>query len=85
MHLVLFGATGLVGTAVLRSMISTPSVSKITILSRKPVPLADKDPKCNVVLHNDFLNYDKELMAKLDGAKGVVWALGVSQNSVNKK
>ncbi|KAK5658981.1 hypothetical protein OQA88_1067 [Cercophora sp. LCS_1] len=86
MHLVLTGATGLVGTSVLDAMLKTPAITKISILSRRPVQMAQdsKDARVNVIIHADFEQYDG-VMDKLRDATGVVWALGVSQNSVGKE
>lgn len=87
MHLILTGATGAIGTSVLDAMLKTKDISKISILSRRPVPLADrqKDPRVNVILHKDFEQYSPELLDQLQGAKGAVWALGISQNAVSKE
>lgn len=43
MHLILTGATGLVGSAVLDAMLKTPAhvLPKITVLSRRPVRMVD--------------------------------------------
>jgi NAD dependent epimerase/dehydratase family enzyme len=87
MHLILTGATGLIGSSVLDAMLKTAEVTKISILSRRPVPMAEnaKDPRVNVVIHKDFLHYDSEVLSKLQGASGAVWALGVSQTKVSKE
>jgi len=87
MHLILTGATGLIGTAVLDAMINMKDVTKISILSRKPVKMAEdaNDPRINVIIHNDFEKYDEDLLNKLSGASGCVWALGVSQSAVGKE
>lgn len=87
MHLILTGATGLIGSAVLDAMIKTKDISKISILSRRPVKMAEdsKDPRVNVILHKDFEKYDSELLRRLEGADGVVWALGISQTAVGKE
>lgn len=87
MHLILTGATGLVGAGVLDAMMKTKGVTKISILSRRPVKMAEdaKDPRINVIIHKDFETYDAELLSKLRGAKGCVWALGISQAQVGKE
>jgi len=85
MHLILTGATGLVGAGVLHNMLNVPAVTKISILSRRPVPMAEGYPKANVIIHKDFTNYPPELLSQLEGAEGCVWALGVSVNDVNKE
>lgn len=84
MHLILTGATGLVGSAVLDAMLQTTEITKISILSRRPVPMAEdrKDPRVNVIIHRDFENYDSSVLEQLRGAGGCVWALGISQTQV---
>ncbi|KOS22390.1 Protein FMP52 [Escovopsis weberi] len=86
MHVILTGATGLIGSAVLDAMIRTKDITKISILSRRPVQMAEaaKDPRINVILHQDFETYDPQLLQQLAGARACVWALGISQNKVGK-
>jgi uncharacterized protein YbjT (DUF2867 family) len=85
MHLILTGATGLVGAAVLDSMLAQETVSRISILSRRPVKMAEGHAKAKVIIHKDFKTYDKALLEELADAQGCVWALGVSQNDVDKE
>lgn len=87
MHLILTGATGLIGSSVLDAMLKMTEVTKISILSRRPVAMAEdaKDPRVNVIIHKDFSKYDSEVISKLQGATGAVWALGVSQTKVSKE
>ncbi|KAJ2989421.1 hypothetical protein NUW58_g3471 [Xylaria curta] len=68
-------------------MIKTKGVTKISILSRRPVPMAEdaKDPRINVIIHKDFAKYDSAVLDQLKGARGCVWALGVSQTQVSKE
>jgi hypothetical protein len=98
MHLILTGVTGVVGSAVLSHILSLPatsSISRISILTRKPVPLlsptqsnqpirSNPNLKIDVITHNDYLNYPPALLSQLKGANGVIWALGISQNDVSK-
>jgi len=85
MHLILTGATGLVGSGVLHAMLTTPSVSKISILSRRPVPMAEGHAKAHVIIHKDYTKYPSELMQQLRDADGCVWAQGISQTKVGKE
>ena len=86
MHLILTGATGLVGSGVLQYVLSVPDkVTKLSVLSRKPVPLAEGHAQVTVIQHDDFSSYPADLLEKLKGAEGCIWALGVSQNAVNKE
>lgn len=87
MHLILTGATGLVGSGVLDAMLQNSAISRISILSRRPVKMAEdaKDPRVHVITHKDFETYQPELLEQLKDADGCVWALGISQNSVDKE
>lgn len=87
MHLILTGATGLVGSGVLDAMIKMKEVTKISILSRRPVAMAEaaNDPRVNVVINSDFEKYDPAVLSQLKGASGCVWALGISQTQVGKE
>lgn len=84
MHLILTGATGLVGAAVLDSMLAQEAVTRISILSRRPVKMADGHAKAKVIIQTDFKTYDAALLDELKDARGCVWALGASQNDVDK-
>jgi uncharacterized protein YbjT (DUF2867 family) len=79
-HLILTGATGLVGSAVLVNLIARPAseVAKVTILSRREVPLIKDNPRFETVIQKDFGTYDAELLEKLKGASGAIWAQGIS-------
>lgn len=88
MHLVLTGATGLVGSAALTHILSLPTsqVSRLSILSRNAtIPLVANHPNVKVIQHSDFSSYPPSVLQELKGADGVIWALGVSQNEVSKE
>lgn len=91
-HIILTGATGLVGNAVLRHIQSLPSpspITKLTILSRSPVPAASEssptnnDTKIEVIQHTDYLTYPPDLTSKLSDVSAIIWAQGVSQTKVS--
>ncbi|CAM1505791.1 Fc.00g114280.m01.CDS01 [Cosmosporella sp. VM-42] len=86
MHLILTGATGLIGCATLDAMLKAKDITKISILSRRPVALAEqaKDPRVEVIIHKDFNKYPPQVLERLKGAQGCVWSLGVSQNAVSE-
>ena len=83
MHLVLTGATGLVGASVLHNMLAQEGISRISILSRRPVAMAEGHEKAKVIIHKDYKTYEKALLDQLKDAQGCVWAQGVSQNDVS--
>jgi len=84
-HLILTGATGLVGSAVLHHMLINPSVSKISILSRRAVPQAEGHSKANVIIQTDFNVYPPSILDQLKDASGLVWAQGISIAQVTKE
>ncbi|KAF4459453.1 nucleoside-diphosphate-sugar epimerase [Fusarium albosuccineum] len=87
MHIILTGATGLVGSGVLDAMLKAKDITKISIISRRPVQMAidTNDPRVNVIIHKDFNSYEPETLSQLAGARGCVWALGISQSKVGKE
>lgn len=85
MHLILTGATGLVGASVLSTMLAHESISRVSILSRRPVAMAEGHPKAKVIIHEDFKSYPPTLLEELKDAHGIVWALGCSQHDVDKE
>jgi len=85
MHLILTGATGTLGLATLHHCLSNPQVTQLSILSRREVPQAAGHPKAEVILHKNFTEYPDDILEKLKGARGCVWAQGISQSKVNKE
>ncbi|KAF2235927.1 hypothetical protein EV356DRAFT_444226 [Viridothelium virens] len=84
MHLVLTGATGLVGGCVLQAMLTKESVTKISIISRRPVAMAEGHEKVQVFIQRDFSSIESSTLEQLKGAHGCVWALGISMSQVGK-
>lgn len=84
-HIILTGATGLAGSAILSHALSSPLISKISILSRRPVKLASASPKAQVILQQDFSSYPPELLDQLRGATGCIWAQGISANGMSEE
>jgi len=85
MHLILTGATGTLGLATLLHCLSNPQVTRLSILSRREVAQAEGHAKAEVILHKDYASYPDELLERLKGARGCVWAQGVSQTKVDKE
>lgn len=75
-HLILTGATGLVGSAALAHVLSLPAgnITKLSILSRRPVPMADGKPNVEVLIQKDFSTFEPDVLAKLKGADACIWA-----------
>jgi hypothetical protein len=85
-HLILTGATGLVGSAALAHILPiispTGPISKLTILSRREVPMADGKEHVSVIKTSDFETYPDDLLLQLKGADGCIWALGTLRSTL---
>jgi hypothetical protein len=75
-HIVLTGATGLVGSAVLSQLLSSPSITHVSILSRRPVTAAEGHSKAKVIIHSDFSQYSPTILDQISAADGCIWAQG---------
>ncbi|GIZ42923.1 hypothetical protein CKM354_000617000 [Cercospora kikuchii] len=83
-HIILTGATGSAGAAILSYCLSNASIARVSILSRRDVKLAENQPKAHVILHKDFEQYPETLLEQLKGASGCIWAQGISSRGINE-
>ncbi|KAI7503829.1 hypothetical protein KC367_g1431 [Hortaea werneckii] len=76
MKLILTGATGFIGAAVLHHALSHPLITQVVALSRRPLPI--HHPKLHTIIHQDFTVYPPSLLHNelLRDAEAVIWALG---------
>lgn len=74
MKIVLTGATGFVGSTILRQLLERPEVTHITCVVRRPISV--QSSKIETILHADFSAYEPELTAKLADHAACIWALG---------
>ncbi|KAF7193877.1 Leucinostatins biosynthesis cluster protein T [Pseudocercospora fuligena] len=84
-HIILTGATGTAGAGILSYALTSPAISKISILSRRAVKLANDQPKAQVIIHNDFKVYSPEVLAQLKDAKACIWAQGKSSMGMSEQ
>ncbi|KAK5016645.1 hypothetical protein BJ546DRAFT_120613 [Cryomyces antarcticus] len=77
-HIILTGATGTAGSAILSYCLSSPLVNRVSVLSRRPVKLAEGHGKANVIVHEDYDIYPPEVLQQMKGATGCIWAQGIS-------
>lgn len=85
MHIILTGVTGTCGSAVLKYCLSEARITRISVLSRRPVAQAEGQDKVHVILHENFAEYPVSLLEQLKGATACIWALGISQTLVTKE
>eukprot|EP01116_Phalansterium_solitarium_P013407 TRINITY_DN30766_c0_g1_i1.p1 TRINITY_DN30766_c0_g1~~TRINITY_DN30766_c0_g1_i1.p1 ORF type:complete len:231 (+),score=42.90 TRINITY_DN30766_c0_g1_i1:79-771(+) len=83
MKVIIAGATGFIGSEVLRKCLAVNKFTSVVVLSRRPLEdgLAKNNPKLKVVLMNDFANYTPEVLSELSGAVCCVWAQGAPRAS----
>jgi len=81
MKILLFGATGSVGNAVLESCDNASIVDEIRAITRRP--LISTRPKLRTYVHKDFLNYAaiEEAFRNVDAC---LFCLGISSMQVSK-
>jgi hypothetical protein len=88
-HLILTGATGVVGSSVLHHMlpltVNGGPISRLSVLSRRDVPMAADHENIKIIKTTDFGTYDSKILDELKGAQACVWALGISITSVKRE
>jgi uncharacterized protein YbjT (DUF2867 family) len=82
LKVILFGATGMIGSGVLQSCLDDPGVKKVLVLGRSSC--GRQDPKMKEVLHSDF--FDLRPLAKhLKGYNTCLFPLGVTSVGLNEE
>lgn len=80
-HLLVTGATGMVGAEVIRQAIADPEVNQITALVRRPLEIAS--PKLKTIIHENYQDYTG-LEVLFQSVDACIWCLGISQTQVTK-
>ena len=86
MRIIITGATGNIGTELVRQCLLSPSITHITILARhSPTTLDLSNSKLNFIQHVDFLQYPSPLLDTLRSLniEGCIWCLGANSQRVS--
>jgi uncharacterized protein YbjT (DUF2867 family) len=79
-HVVIVGATGMVGGYALRSALENPAIASVTTIGRRKLGISH--PKLKEVLHQDFADCSA-LADALSGQDAAVYCLGTYTGSVS--
>ncbi|MFC1551288.1 NAD(P)H-binding protein [Candidatus Latescibacterota bacterium] len=77
--IILFGATGQIGSGVQRACLNHPQIEHVTSVVRRPTGLEHE--KLSEVIHGDYLDYSV-VEDRLRGFDACFWSIGVSQLQV---
>jgi dTDP-4-dehydrorhamnose reductase len=80
--IIITGATGMVGSEVLRQALADNAITIIFAVVRRALTL--QHPKLTVIIHKNFLDYSP-LDTIFKQAHACIWCLGVSQMQVSKE
>ena len=81
-NVLIFGASGMVGSEVLTLCLETSAINNVTVFVRKPLDIKHK--KLNEIIHNDYVNFDstKEHLKNIDIC---FYCIGVYTGTVSKE
>ncbi|KOS22475.1 hypothetical protein ESCO_002088 [Escovopsis weberi] len=84
MKVIVTGATGTVGKAIVQQCLQDEHITTVIILTRRAVSMDfESHPKVQVVLHQDFSQYPAEMMRGFEGAEACLWAIGGRKKMFN--
>ena len=79
MRVLLFGATGLAGSGVLRACLDAPDVSEVRAIVRRPIGVSH--PKLRAITHTDYSDY-AAIAGEFAGVDACLFCLGISVSQV---
>jgi len=82
MKIIVTGATGMVGSEVIRQAIDDNDITEVIALVRKPLDF--EHAKVKTIIHKDFMDYSS-LNALMATSDACIWCLGISQTQVSKQ
>ncbi|RTE81619.1 hypothetical protein BHE90_003907 [Fusarium euwallaceae] len=90
MKVVVAGATGFVGTEVIRQAISHPKITSVIALARRETAVPEGSvsqadiSKLKSVVCDDFINYPEHVKAEISDADACIWLIAVTPAKAKK-
>ncbi|SPN99734.1 uncharacterized protein DNG_02585 [Cephalotrichum gorgonifer] len=86
MKLIIGGATGFLGSEVLRQSLRNPAVTSVIALGRRPATLPDgaDAAKLKNIIVEDFRKYPEDVRKEFEGADACIWTIAVLPADVQK-
>ena len=81
MNVLLFGASGTIGSGVLLACQDHPAVTTVRVVGRASLGISH--PKVTEILHKDFLDFHP-IAAQLAGVDAVFWCLGTASSGMTE-
>lgn len=70
------GATGFVGSNVVKQCIKDKTIKEVIVLTRKPIAESlSTNPKVNVIIHENFASLPDKVLQELLGSQGCIWSV----------
>ncbi|KAF2242506.1 hypothetical protein BU26DRAFT_127869 [Trematosphaeria pertusa] len=76
MKVLLTGASGIIGSVILKQCLQRPEITSVITLTRRPLP--STSPKCENIVVRDFKHWDSGLLDDIADADAMIWAMGTS-------
>ena len=78
------------GLGIYRAALADPSIQRVTLLTRRPIPAwaelpSNASEKTDVVLHDDFGTYPADLAKRVAEHDALIWALGKSAMGMSRE
>ncbi|KAK1230063.1 hypothetical protein PQX77_006879 [Marasmius sp. AFHP31] len=80
MKLIVTGATGFVGTEIIRQALRSPAITSVVALARKPVSFDQEEGKGKLksVVIKEYDEYPDEVKAEFAGAGACIWTVAIT-------